>query len=286
MPWDSTNAMKVALQRAISLLRQNPRLWVPVIVATAVSFGVSLLLKLLTHKLTLALITRHSVFGSGTDYDYSRLRSPKVMALFGAIHWVGIFLVICFFTFALVATTQKVIKITATPVAARQNLPLPVLWFSTKVLAVYAFAYLILNASLRSIPLRFLHIAILPLAISTQILIALVAAVMAIRFLARLLHRHADASAIRSASGLAILTAFVWESVSFLLPRMEHPLFAFWQQMTQPAMQTILLAGNLLAALPYAVFFVSVALLLDEEAPSESSAPALEPTPDAAPSAL
>ncbi len=50
--------MKIALQKAIPLLRRHPVLWRPIIVSAALSWGITAPLLMLTHRIEIALVTR------------------------------------------------------------------------------------------------------------------------------------------------------------------------------------------------------------------------------------
>jgi hypothetical protein len=274
--------MKVALQRAISLLRQNPGLWMPVIVATAVCYGIKLLREILMHQLLLALTTRHSALDGSPVVDLSLLRSPKIYVYTLPFWWFCEFLVIAIFAIALVMTARQVLKITSAKLPTDRKFLPGTLWFSAKVLIAYHLLTFLFDAPLAFIPRHLRFEAGWVLGICGQLILALIVATMAIRFLARMLHRNATPSSITLARWLGILTVAVSIALSFLVPRLEHPLFAFWPHMTQPAVQAILLAGEILSALPYAVLFVLLALLL-RDAPSDKH-PAFDPEPDPEPS--
>lgn len=275
--------MKIALQRVVLLLRRHPVLWKPVIFATALSYGVTLLLQWLTHQLEIALIPRHFISSGAPVYDASRLRELKAILLVTPITWSGEFLVICIFAYALVFTAQEVLSFQATPAAPRQNLIPTLLWFSAKLLIAYHLLAILMAIPIRFIPLHSLHSYVLPIGICGQIILTLIVAAMAIRFLARALQRHATSAAVISARWLGILTVAVSVAISLLVPRIQHPLFAFWPHMTQPAVQTILLGGDVISCLPYAPFFVALVFLLDDEPPIIASSPASEPDPEPSP---
>lgn len=256
----------------------------PVIVATAISFVVSLLLKALTHKLIVALVNgyslRHSVLGSTPDRSYWHLTTLKTVLFTLPISLLGQFLVICFFTFALVVTAWKALGITVPLFPVSGTSLRPLLWFSAKVFIAYHLLGFLVVIPMRFILLHSLQTYALLIGICEQILLTLVVAAMAIRFLARSLERHTTSAAIKSARWIGIITVTVLIALSFLVPRIEHPLFAFWPHITQPAVQAILLAGGGLATLPYAVLFVSLAFLLSDWPSVESSAFDLEPDPE------
>lgn len=279
----TTQRMKTALQRAIQLLRRHAVLWRPVILATALSYGVTLLRSRLIHWLLLTMMTRRSVLDGSRVFDDSLLGSRREYVYALPLWLVGEFLIIVIFAYALLITARKVLAITA-EAPDRQSVFGAILWFSAKVMFAYHLFTLLITVPMHFIPLRFLHTSGYILGIVSQLLLTLVAAAMSIRFLARVLHRHATPSAIRSARGLAILCVTLSIAIAFLVPRIQHPLFAFWPHMTQPAVQTVFLAGEVLSTLPCAPLFVALALLLTEESVVESSSLAPEPASEPSPS--
>lgn len=281
--------MKVTLQKASSLFRQFPALWVPVIVAAGISYGVTSLLHLLTHRLTLALITQHSVFGGTPTYDLSHSAVVKAALYLAPIVWSGKFLVIGIFSAALVITGRRVLAITSSSLAeTRRPALLPLLRLSAKVLAVYAFLILLSFGTFRLFPHVFyrrstafyeVFVTELLLVIVIELLLGLCVAPMALHFLAYALRRSVPARAVRAGCGFAVITVVIRMAFSLLAHRVEHLLFAAWPYMAQAATQTVLVAGAVFAALPFAPLFVCLTLLLDVESPTQASLEITEPTP-------
>lgn len=272
----SGEPMKATLQRAISLFRHTPALWVPVIVATVISYGVTLLLHLLTHRMVLALITRHSVLGGAQFYDFSHSAIAKAVLIVAPIVWGGKFLVIGIFSAALVITARRVLAKTSSSLAetqpdARHNTFLSFLWFSAKVLAVYAVVNFLSLGLLRyASPAFFRTFAGYLLGFVTDLLLGLWIAPMVLRFLAHVLERSVPKRAAWYACGFAAVTIAIRMAFSLLAYRVEHLLFTAWPLMAQAAVQTVFLAGAVFAALPFVPFFVCLTLLLYVESPAQT----------------
>lgn len=264
--------MKAILQRAISLFYKVPVLWVPVIIAAILAYGLEFLLPLLTHRLFFAFITRHSALDGAAIHDYSRAATLKAEIFIAApLYFFSKFLVIGIFSVALAITSQKAFAINASLPLNRLNhinfrTFRPLLWLSAKIwiadtilnllsaeLLRYAF-----SASLRT-PVAYIF------DIAVDVFLGLLIAPMALHFLACMLELQVPGTAVAFSRKLAVATVMVLFILVILVSRAEHLLFAVWPHMTQVAVKVVLIAGHSIAMLPFALFIVCMTLLLEVE---------------------
>lgn len=277
--------MRELWRRTADLFWEHPILWLPVLAADLLGQCVTQLQQLLTHRIVLSLVERHSVLGNTPDLVAYKAAAMKAALLIAPFVWGSYFINICLYTMAFLVTARLVFTFQEQPSAAsfaatlKAGHPRRIFVFALKIFAMFILAAMLLLAvdlfvvSTHQAKLVAMALWADGAAMVVSVCIAYCIVPSSLRLIKDRNSFLADESIWRGRS-IAILVVAASSVIAFCVQTAEQSLLG-----TSPVHPMTLLAlgaiASLFAAVPYVPLFIALSLVAMQD-DDEVQPPVLE----------